>query len=65
MGSCIVFEEKKTHQRVLGVEVSWVKGVLNVLFVWNNKKNKGTSWTHDLINKKDSFNRENLVTLWV
>jgi hypothetical protein len=46
--------------------VSCLKVILNVLFAWNNNKIKACykhRKTHDLINKKGSFDRENLMVL--
>ena len=38
---CIVLKERKTHPKILGVMVSCLKIMLNMLFAWNNNKNEG------------------------
>jgi hypothetical protein len=40
---CIILEEKGNMLVIIGIMVSWVKVMLNVLFAWNNNKNEGMS----------------------
>jgi hypothetical protein len=58
----------KHNTKILGAMVSCLKVMLDVLFAWNNNKKwrhvTNTGKTHDLISKKDSFDRGSLVALW-
>jgi len=38
------WKKRETHPKILGVVVSCLTVMLNVLFAWKNNKNKGMSW---------------------